>query len=83
LSSPLIFHFSESQDEAIDYKKLVRDESFGLGRTKLTVHLPSIVRDNSVIHKHSPFTFSDKDMVAKIHSNSAAEVKSTTPPCDT
>ncbi|RZC40531.1 Hermansky-Pudlak syndrome 3 protein -like protein [Asbolus verrucosus] len=69
------FNFGYSQDEPIDYKKIVRDEIFNVGRTKLTVHLPSVVRDNSVVHKHSPFTFSDKDMVAKIHCNSPTEVK--------
>ncbi|XP_063922297.1 uncharacterized protein LOC135136807 [Zophobas morio] len=69
------FNFGYSHDEPLDYKKLVRDEAFGVSKTKLTVHLPTIIRDNSIIHKHSPFTFTDKEMTAKIHSNLGGDIK--------
>ncbi|XP_044260158.1 Hermansky-Pudlak syndrome 3 protein homolog [Tribolium madens] len=69
------FNFAYSNDDPIDFAKLIRDETFGSTKTKLTVHLPSIVRENSIIHKHSPFTFTDKEMTAKIHSNSSSDPK--------
>ncbi|XP_064214386.1 BLOC-2 complex member HPS3 isoform X2 [Tribolium castaneum] len=69
------FNFGHGNDEPIDFAKLINDETFGSTKTKLTVHLPSIVRENSIIHKHSPFTFTDREMAAKIHPNSPSDPK--------
>lgn len=51
-------------DETIDYKQLLKDESLHLFKEQVTVHLPSVVKGNSVINKYSPFTFCDKEMTA-------------------
>lgn len=45
-------------------------------KEKITVNLPTIVKENSMVHKNSPFTFSDKDMVATIRSTSPVDVSS-------
>lgn len=39
------------------------------------MNLPSIVKENSLIHKHSPFTFTDKDLKAVIRPSSSLEVR--------
>ncbi|XP_066255602.1 uncharacterized protein [Euwallacea similis] len=67
------FSFLYSKDEPIDFKQLKQQEKFK--RQKLTVNLPSIVKENSLIHKHSPFTFTDKDLQAVIKSSSTIENK--------
>ncbi|XP_044762835.1 uncharacterized protein LOC123319874 isoform X2 [Coccinella septempunctata] len=56
-------------DDTIDFAKLLREE-MNEGSEKITIHLPSIVRENSLIHKQNPFTFWDKEMKATIFSNS-------------
>ncbi|KAJ8939346.1 hypothetical protein NQ318_005707 [Aromia moschata] len=53
-----------SNSGPIDYKKLLSEEMLNATKEKITVNLPSIVKENSLIHKNSPFTFSDKDMLA-------------------
>lgn len=55
------------QDETIDYKQLLKQESLkSKSEHKITVNLPTIVKENSLINKYSPFTFTDKDMSACI-----------------
>lgn len=65
----------DSKDEPIDLtiKTLKQEEK--KKRHKITVNLPSIVRENSLIHKHSPFTFIDKDLKAALKPNSTLEVR--------
>ncbi|KAK9874409.1 hypothetical protein WA026_002756 [Henosepilachna vigintioctopunctata] len=54
----------------IDYEQLLKEEMSINNKGKLTINLASIVKENSLVHKHSPFTFYDKDMIANISSNS-------------
>ncbi|CAH0548559.1 unnamed protein product [Brassicogethes aeneus] len=63
------------QDGPIDYKKLVKDELIQNIKEKITVNLPSILKDNSLIHKNNPFTFSDKEITASIKPNSPLDNK--------
>ncbi|KAF5284703.1 hypothetical protein FQR65_LT13439 [Abscondita terminalis] len=65
------------EDVTIDYKDLLRKERMSRKEDRITVNLPSIVKCNSLIHKHSPFTFTDKDMNAHIRVNYPLEDKST------
>lgn len=79
LKNPVKFDFffvsEDSKDEPIDLtiKTLKQEEK--KKRHKITVNLPSIVRENSLIHKHSPFTFIDKDLKAALKPNSTLEVR--------
>ncbi|KAB0791054.1 hypothetical protein PPYR_02854 [Photinus pyralis] len=59
----------------IDYKELLRRERINKKEEKITVNLPSIVKSNSLIHKHSPFTFIDKEMNALVKLNHPLEDK--------
>lgn len=60
----VLFLFLDAQhNKPIDYKQLLQDET---SKNKITVNLPTIVRENSAIHKYSPFTFSDKDIQASV-----------------
>ncbi|XP_060533460.1 uncharacterized protein LOC132706255 isoform X2 [Cylas formicarius] len=68
-------NFLLSNYKPIDYRQLVRDEAMNVKKEKITVNLPTIVKENSLIHKHSPFTFSDKDLVAVLKATSPTEVK--------
>lgn len=68
------FFLTDSGSGPIDYKKLLRDEILNKTKEKITVNLPTIVKENSIVHKNSPFTFSDKDMVVTIRSASPVEV---------
>ncbi|XP_017770886.1 PREDICTED: Hermansky-Pudlak syndrome 3 protein homolog isoform X2 [Nicrophorus vespilloides] len=52
-------------DGPIDYKKLLRDESLNLTKD-FTVNLPSIMRENSAVHRHSPFTYCDRELKAEL-----------------
>ncbi|XP_076256729.1 uncharacterized protein LOC143194058 [Rhynchophorus ferrugineus] len=67
------FTFLYSNDETIDFKQLKMEEK--TKKHKITVNLPSIVKENSLVHKHSPFTFTDKDLNAVIKSSSSLENK--------
>lgn len=40
----------------------------------ITVNLPSIIKENSAIHKHCPFTCCDAGMTVNIKSSSPIEV---------
>ncbi|CAH2008089.1 unnamed protein product [Acanthoscelides obtectus] len=60
------FNFIYPNNGPIDYRKLLREEMLHTTKDKITVNLPTIVKENSIIHKNSPFTFSDKDMIATI-----------------
>ncbi|CAG9770856.1 unnamed protein product [Ceutorhynchus assimilis] len=62
-----------NNDEPIDYEQLKKDERNK--RHKITVNLPSIIKENSLIHKHNPFTFTDKDLKAFIRPSSSLENK--------
>lgn len=59
------YEFQYSQQQTVDYKRLVREETMQ-NKDKITINLPTIMRENSIIHKNNPFTFSDKDMIAII-----------------
>ncbi|XP_050299811.1 uncharacterized protein LOC126738492 [Anthonomus grandis grandis] len=67
------FSFLYASDEPIDFKQLKKEERNK--RDKITVNLPSIIKENSLIHKHSPFTFTDKDLKAIIKPSSSLEKK--------
>ncbi|KAG5889875.1 hypothetical protein JTB14_018922 [Gonioctena quinquepunctata] len=67
------FNFIHSNNIPIDYKKSIAEEILKSNGEKITVNLPTIVKENSLIHKNSPFTYSDKDIVATIKSNSPIE----------
>lgn len=41
-------------------------ESLNGTNERVTVNLPTIVKANSAVHKHSPFTFCDRDLSASI-----------------
>ncbi|XP_018568137.1 uncharacterized protein LOC108908554 [Anoplophora glabripennis] len=69
------FNFIYSGSGPIDYKKLLRDEMLNTTKEKITVNLPTIVKENSMVHKNSPFTFSDKEMVATIRSATTVDNK--------
>ncbi|XP_065167209.1 BLOC-2 complex member HPS3 [Atheta coriaria] len=59
--------FKFSEDETIDYKKLLEMEtstSSSAPSSCITINLPTIVRENSAVHRHSPFTYSDKELSA-------------------
>lgn len=61
-------------DETVDYKQLLKEECLKTNpKDRITINLPSIIKENSLIHKYSPFTFSDKDIKAFIKST-ASEV---------
>ncbi|XP_072381233.1 uncharacterized protein [Diabrotica undecimpunctata] len=60
----------------VDYKKLLREEMLS-NKEKVTVNLPTIVKENSIIHKSSPFTFSDRDISATIRPNCILDNKNT------
>ncbi|KAI4454775.1 hermansky-pudlak syndrome 3 protein [Holotrichia oblita] len=59
------FNYS-NDDKPIDYKQLLKNERLNIGKEKFTIHLPTIVKENSIIHKYCPFTFCDKDIKATI-----------------
>lgn len=62
-------------DETIDYKQLLKEESLKTNpKDRISINLPSVIKENSLIHKYSPFTFSDKDIKAFIKS-AAGEVR--------
>ncbi|KAL3270567.1 hypothetical protein HHI36_021104 [Cryptolaemus montrouzieri] len=73
-SGCLDFSF-QSQSDTIDYEQLLKDEISNSGKERVTVNLASIVRENSLIYKHSPFTFCDKEMRATVSTNSPLENK--------
>lgn len=54
-------------DGPIDYGKLIGNDD---KRDAITVNLPSIVKENSAIHKHCPYTCCDGEMVVNIKSTS-------------
>lgn len=56
----------DRKDEPIDYKELLKNETLNVSKEKVTVTLPSVVRENSVVHKYSPFTFCDREPTAAI-----------------
>lgn len=56
-------------DEPLDYQQLLKNET--LIKEKITVNLPSVLKENSVIHKYSPFTFCDREMGATIKEENA------------
>lgn len=58
----------------IDYKKLVKEERLNITKDKITINLPSIIKENSIVHKNSPFTFTDKDIIVSVKPNSLLEV---------
>lgn len=62
------------EDVPIDYKELLKKESTNSTKDKITVNLPSIIRHNSLIYKHCPFIYIDKDMTATVHHNFNSEV---------
>lgn len=67
--------FSDSNNSGtIDYKKLMKEERLNIAKDKITINLPSIVRENSIVHKNSPFTFTDKNLKVTVKSNSPLEV---------
>uniref|UniRef100_A0AAR5Q491 CNH domain-containing protein n=1 Tax=Dendroctonus ponderosae TaxID=77166 RepID=A0AAR5Q491_DENPD len=67
------FSFLYSHENPIDFAQLKKDEK--QKRQKVTVNLPSIAKENSLIHKHSPFTFTDKDLRAAIKPINSLEDK--------
>nr|XP_023016560.1 uncharacterized protein LOC111505899 [Leptinotarsa decemlineata] len=69
------FNFIHSIDGPIDYKKILTEEKLNSSRDKVTVNLPTIVKENSLIHKSSPFTYSDKDVKSTIRLSSPLENK--------
>lgn len=69
-----IFVILDPNNGPIDYKKLLKDELLNASKDKITVNLPTIVKENSIIHKSSPFTFSDKDISGIIRSTAIVEV---------
>ncbi|XP_056637368.1 uncharacterized protein LOC130445640 isoform X1 [Diorhabda sublineata] len=69
------FSFAYSNTSGpIDYKKLLREEMLK-NEEKITVNLPMIIKENSIIHKNSPFTFSDGDISATIKPNGTVDNK--------
>lgn len=52
----------------------MKDERLNITKDKVTINLPSIVKENSIVHKNSPFTFTDKDLVVTIKLNTPMEV---------
>ncbi|KAK4878889.1 hypothetical protein RN001_011395 [Aquatica leii] len=66
------------EDVTIDYKDLLKKERMSRKEDRITVNLPSIVKSNSLIHKHSPFTFTDKEMNAHMKFNYPLEDKAST-----
>lgn len=62
------------EDITIDYRELLKKENMNNTEEKITVNLPSIIKSNSLIHKHSPFTYTDKEMTALIRYNFPNEV---------
>ncbi|KAF5303309.1 hypothetical protein FQA39_LY10048 [Lamprigera yunnana] len=66
------------EDATIDYKDLLKKERMCKKEDRITINLPSIVKSNTLIHKHSPFTFTDKEMNAHIKFNYLLEDKSHT-----
>lgn len=70
------FSYIYPNNGPIDYKKLLKDELLNASKDKITVNLPTIVKENSIIHKSSPFTFSDKDISGIIRSTAIVETKS-------
>lgn len=74
LGSSINFLLLIDNSGPINYKKLVNDEILHPNKERITVNLPSILKDNSVIHKNNPFTFCDKDIVAVVKSNTNIEV---------
>ncbi|KAJ8917277.1 hypothetical protein NQ315_002294 [Exocentrus adspersus] len=69
------FNFIYPGNGPIDYRKLLRDEALNAAKEKITINLPTIVKENSIVHKNSPFTFTDRDMTAAVKSNSPVENK--------
>ncbi|CAG9861597.1 unnamed protein product [Phyllotreta striolata] len=69
------FNYLYSNNGPIDYKKILKEEMLNVSKDKITVNLPSIVKENSIIHKSSPFTFSDGDISAIIKSSGILENK--------
>ncbi|XP_030747037.1 uncharacterized protein LOC115875658 [Sitophilus oryzae] len=67
------FTFLYSKEEVIDFKQLKSEEKNK--KHKITVNLPSILKENSLVHKHSPFTFTDKDLNAILRPSSLLENK--------
>lgn len=57
-------------DETLDYKQLLRNEM--VLKEKITVNLPSVLKENSVIHKYSPFTFCEREMSAVMKGEDSA-----------
>ncbi|KAK5638906.1 hypothetical protein RI129_013201 [Pyrocoelia pectoralis] len=64
------------EDVTINYKELLRQERMSKKEERITVNLASVVKSNSLIHKHSPFTFVDKEMNALVKYNYPLEDKS-------
>lgn len=70
-----ILSFLDSNNsDTIDYKKLLKEEKLRMNKDKITINLPSIVKENSIVHKNSPFTFTDKNLVVTIKSNASQDV---------
>lgn len=43
-------------------------------KKKITINLPSIVKQNGIVHKNSPFTFTEKDLLVTVKLNPSVEV---------
>nr|XP_022901998.1 Hermansky-Pudlak syndrome 3 protein homolog [Onthophagus taurus]XP_022901999.1 Hermansky-Pudlak syndrome 3 protein homolog [Onthophagus taurus]XP_022902000.1 Hermansky-Pudlak syndrome 3 protein homolog [Onthophagus taurus] len=78
LNSEYSFHYNnQDQDKPINYKQLLKNEALNMGKEKITVYLPTIMKENSIIHKYCPFTFCDKEIKAAIRfSPNIIDVKS-------
>lgn len=46
----------------VDLNQLMENKE----KDNVLVHLPSIVRENSILHKYSPYTFTDKELKVEI-----------------
>lgn len=65
----LLHEDGKNEDKPLNYKELLEEEEM-FGFKTITVNLPSIVKENSVIHKHCPYTCCDSDMIVNIKSSS-------------
>lgn len=62
--------FVFADDDTLDYKQLLKNET--LYKEKITVNLASVLKENSVIHKYSPFTFCEREMGAVMKGEDSA-----------
>lgn len=56
-------------NETVDYKEIL------LENEKITINLPSVLKENSVIHKYSPFTFCDREINAIIKNETVYKIE--------